>query len=191
MNLLHRLQVTFIAGLLLLLPLAVILIVAMKVIGIVHPFMVELAEAVGITIGVRTLAALLLVGLCLLAGLLMRTTRIGGLRYRLERNVLSLVPGYEYIRERTAELLGQDNEAIDRAILVRFDDGQSPGRLVERDTYGRCAVFIPDVPNGSTGAVLIVDADRVEELGVPYGHLSNCIRNHGKGLLDLVPKNDA
>ncbi len=186
MNILQRLRITFTAGLLLLLPLAVFLIIALKVLAITNPLMEKLAHALGIEHGVRTLAVLVLVLICLLAGLLIRSTRVSSFRDRLERNVLNMIPGYEYIRQRMAESLGQDAEAAQRAILVRFDDGLSPGRLVEEGADGRCVVFVPDVPQGNSGALFIMDADRVQRLDVPYGRLEQSIRSHGKGLFGIV-----
>lgn len=178
---------TLIAGVFLLLPISVMLIVVLKVIAIAHPIMEKVALLLGVQgrFGVRLVVVGAFVVLCLLAGLLVRARRVSHIREWLENNVLRMIPGYEYVRMRMAESLGQDAIATDRAILARIDDGWSPGMLIERAADGRCTVFMPDVPDCSTGSIYIVEADQVRFLHVPYRQLNTSIRNYGEGLLAM------
>ena len=191
MNAWSSLRSTFFAGLFLLLPIAVVLIVVLKVIAILHPLVEGLSMFLGITVGVRTLVVIVLFLLCLMAGLLMRSQRVDHVRDWLERNILNLLPGYEYIRMRMRETLVQESEAKASAVLVRFDDNWSPARLIETGEDGTSVVFIPDTPQGNSGAVLVVETERVHHLNVPYAKLADSIRNYGRGLQAMkIPTRD-
>ncbi|MCC7501513.1 MAG: hypothetical protein IT229_03225 [Flavobacteriales bacterium] len=191
-SILRALHQTLTAGLFLLLPLAVTLIVVLKVMALAHPLMEKVAAVLGVhdVPGIRLLLIGALLLLCLVAGLLVRARRVSRFSEWLENNVLRMIPGYEYLRMRMAESLGHDADATDRAILARIDDGWAPGMLIERGADGRCTVFMPDVPQCNSGGVYIVEADQVKFLHVRYGQLNNSIRNYGKGLqaMEAEPK---
>lgn len=186
-NALHRTYQTIAAGIFLLLPLAVIGIIIAKVSAVGGPIFHGMAELLGLhgPLRIRLLAIAMLLVLCLLAGILVRAKRVSRSRDWLERNVLALLPGYEFIRQRMANQLGQDGHSTDRAVLVRIDDGWSPAFVMERGPDGRCVVFMPDVPQSSSGSVYIVEADQVKPLGVEMRDLDKCIRNYGAGLLAM------
>jgi uncharacterized membrane protein len=190
MNFLQRLRTTLVAGLFLLLPIAVVGIIAIRTIAILHPITERIAAYFGITTGGRTLTIILLLLLCLLSGFLMRSQRVSHVRDWLERNVLNLLPGYEYIRMRMNETLAQGADQNTSAVLVRFDDNWSPARLIETGEDGTSVVFIPDTPQGNSGAVLVVESDRVQHLNVPYAKLAESVRNYGKGLQALKAGNE-
>jgi uncharacterized membrane protein len=75
---------------------------------------------------------------------------------------------------------------MEKAVLVRFDDGWSPALLVEEGSNGLCTVFVPDVPKSNSGTILIVEPDRVKHLKVKFSTLDIAIRNYGKGLSKIV-----
>ncbi|MEX1131891.1 MAG: hypothetical protein WEC15_01590 [Flavobacteriales bacterium] len=184
--LLKRLRALFIAGLFILLPFTVLVLVLGKGYAMIHPLMEKVAIALGLEslMGVRVLVVGGMLVLCLVAGALMGFTRGAGSRW-LEQNLLHFIPGYAYIRMRLDDVLAAESGKQHEAILARIDDAWSPGMLVERGEDGRCVVFIPDVPEGSSGSVCIVEPDLVRVLDVPFHVLNNSIRNYGKGLLAL------
>ncbi|HOP45143.1 MAG TPA: hypothetical protein PLA11_16590, partial [Flavobacteriales bacterium] len=153
-----------------------------------RPITSYVADALGMTHGVRLLEVLALLMLCLLSGLLMRSTKVGGLRNWLEENFLFLLPGYEYIRMRMNETLTQEGDTKATAILVRLDDSWSPARLIETGDDGTSVVFVPDTPQGNSGAVLVVETDRVQHLNVPYAKLVESVRHYGRGLQAIKTK---
>ena len=184
MNVLQFLRTTIVGGLFLLVPLTVIGMIALQIVRFMRPITAYLTEALGVTHGVRVLEVVALLVLCLLAGLLMRLGRVGHVSRWLERNILSLLPGYEYIRMRMNELLSPDGD-VSTAILLRLDDSWCPARLIETGDDGTSVVFIPDTPQGNSGAVLVVESDRVQHLNVPYAKLAESVRHYGLGLQAL------
>ena len=184
MQLLYRTMVT---GVFLLLPIAVVVLVLVKVYAVVHPMLLRMAMTMGVAslVGLRLFVIACIIFSCLLAGLLARSKRISNSRDWLERNILHFLPGYQYIRMRMSDQIGQEGVSTDRAVLVQVDDGWSPGMLMERAADGRCVVFMADIPRSTSGAVYIVEAHQVRPLGVPMRELDKCIRRYGQGLLAL------
>lgn len=175
------------AGVFLLLPIAVVVIVLGKIyqimigptqrlsaaLGVERPFLVQLI-----------LWALLLV-ICFIFGLLIKADFVARTRDYLENNVLRFVPGYEFMKMRLMIMLQSDEKADDRAVLVRIDDGWSPAFLMEEGEDGNCVVFVPDVPKSNSGSVYVVEPNQVRHLNVKFKELDLAVRNYGKGLLKL------
>ncbi len=181
-------RTTLFGGLFLLVPVAVIGLIAVRIMAFTRPITARIAEALHVTHGVRLLEVVLLLLLCFLAGLLMRSSKVGSLRNWLEEHILFLLPGYEYIRMRMNETLLQEEDARTFAILVRLDDSWSPARLIEKGDDGTSVVFIPDTPQGNSGAVMVVETERVQHLDVPYARLVESVRNYGRGLQAMKVK---
>ena len=174
------------------LPLAVVVIIGLKIyqiaivpasdvaskLGIERPFLIEL------------LLLFILLILCFFAGLLMHTGRVSRFRDRLESDVLRFVPGYEFIKLRLALMVGRDEASFNRAVLVKIDDGWSPALLVEEGDDGKYTVFVPDVPKSNSGAVYIVEPEQIRLLKVNFNKLDIVIRSYGKGLSKLVRESE-
>jgi uncharacterized membrane protein len=185
-NVFKRLRALMAAGVFILLPTTVLLLVLAKGYSMIHPVMLKLALALGFDslIGGRFVVIMGILLLFLLAGSLVGLTKGVGSKW-LERNILHFIPGYAYIRMRLDDMLAAESGKQHEAVVARFDDGSVPGMLIERGADGRCVVFLPDVPQGNSGALFIMDPDRVTVLDVPYHTLNDSMRNYGKGLLAL------
>ena len=57
------------------------------------------------------LSLLLVLMLCLLVGIVLRTAFGQAMRTRMERSILQKIPGYEVIRSMTRQLAGQGQES--------------------------------------------------------------------------------
>jgi len=185
-HLFKRLRALMVAGVFVLLPTTVLILVIGKGYSMIHPVMLKLALAMGFDslVGGRFVVIMGILLLCLLAGTIMSVTHGSGSRW-VERNILHFIPGYAYIHMRLHDMLAAESGKQHAAVVARFDDGCVPGMLIERGADGRCVVFLPDVPQGSSGALYIMDPDRVTELDVPFHTLNDSLRNYGKGLLAL------
>jgi uncharacterized membrane protein len=186
-QILIRLRNSFAAGLFVLLPTSVVILVVLKVYASVHPLFAGAAEYFGVQgiLGIRIFVIGLLVLLCLLVGAFMRTSGSGRFRQNLDNVALRLIPGYSYLRARLIMAMGQDEMAGSRAILFRTGDGWVPAVLVERNAEGRSVVFVPEAPDNRGGNVVLADEDQIQLLGVPFGKLETCMHMYGKGLIEL------
>jgi uncharacterized membrane protein len=175
------------AGLFLVLPVAVIIMILLKVYGMLFAPVRAFALKLGIErpFLVQLLLIFTLVMICFVAGLMMHARAVSRFRDRLENGVLRFVPGYEYIRMKLAMMVG-DETTLERAVMVKIDDGWSPAMLIEEDSVGNCTVFVPDVPKSNSGSVYIVEPGQVRHLSVKFKELDMAIRNYGKGLAKIV-----
>lgn len=179
------------AGVFVLIPLLVVIILAIKVYQtVVGPTRV-IAAKVGIEslLEVQLLIMLAFVVISYVFGLLVEAKFIARLRDGIENHVLRFLPGYEFMKLRLKNMLGEDEEAAHRAILVRIDDGWSPAFMIETFAEGQYVVFVPDVPKSSTGSVYVVEASQVKFLHISFSELDLMIRNFGAGLSTVGSKN--
>jgi uncharacterized membrane protein len=180
------------AGLFLMLPLAVIIVIALKFYQIAIVPVSEIANKLGIErpFLIELFFLFILLLLCFFSGLLMHMASVARFRDRLENNILRFVPGYEFVKMKLAILVGSEKSSFNRAVIVKIDDGWSPALLIEEGDDGRCTVFVPDVPKSSSGSVYLVDPEQVRPLNVKFNKLDMAIRNYGKGLYQIVRESE-
>jgi uncharacterized membrane protein len=176
-----------IAGFLFLVPiyLAILLLLkAMKSLGkLVKPVAGLLPES----FPAETIISLLLVlMLCLLIGIVLRTAFGQAMRTRMERSILQKIPGYEVIRGMTRQLAGQGQESSWQPALAEIEDALVPAFIVEDLVDGRFTVFVPSSPTPLAGAIYILTADRVHPLNVPFTQAVKAITRWGSGSKALV-----
>ena len=116
----------------------------------------------------RLLSLLLVLALCFLVGVAMRT-RAGRLaRERVERNLFERLPGYGLLRSLTQRLAGDGEEHEWQPVLVELEDALVPAFIIEELDDGRFTVFVPSVPTPLAGAVYILAPERVHLLEIPF-----------------------
>jgi uncharacterized membrane protein len=180
------------AGLFLMLPLAVIIVIALKFYQIAIVPVSEIANKLGIQrpFLIELFFLFILLLLCFFSGLLMHMASVANFRDRLENNILRFVPGYEFVKMKLAIMVGSEQSSFNRAVIVKIDDGWSPALLIEEGDDGRCTVFVPDVPKSSSGSVYLVDPEQIRPLNVKFNKLDMAIRNYGKGLYKIVKESE-
>jgi uncharacterized membrane protein len=136
--------------------------------------------------GAEVLSLLVVLIICFLIGLAVRT-RIGfALRNRLEKSFFERMPGYSLIRSLTQRLAGEDREAAWKPALVEVEEALVPAFVIEELGDGRFTVFVPSIPTPLAGAVYILTAERVHPLDVPFAQAIKAISRWGSGSKDLV-----
>jgi uncharacterized membrane protein len=190
---LRFLKTTLLGGVLVLLPLvacgiavAAIARVVLDVLGPVAsrllPFGLAQSRAFA-----YALAVLLLLGVCFLFGLLVRT-RLGRAVGRwFEGVLLNRLPGYRAMRRLASQVAGAREETFGEPVWVRLDDSRRLGFLVEAHPSGEVAVFLPFSPVLTVGTVVLVDGARVERIGAPFLKATQCLSEMGVGSAALRP----
>ena len=134
--------------------------------------------------GLLSLALVLVV--CFLIGLAVRT-RVGRiLRERVERSLFERLPGYALFRSLTQRLAGEGRESAWKPALVEIEEALVPAFIIEELEDGRFTVFVPSVPTPFDGAVYILSRERVHALDVPFTQAIRSISRWGSGSKDLV-----
>jgi uncharacterized membrane protein len=160
--------------------LAVLLLLkAMKTVGtLMRPFTRLLPEwfpAEG------ALSLLLVVFVCFLIGVAIRTRAGRRVREGVERSFFERIPGYALFRSLTQQLTSDSREKVWKPALVELEDALVPAFIIEEFGDGHYTVFVPSVPTPLAGAVYILDRARVHPLDVPFTQALQVVSKWGSG----------
>ena len=180
-------KTTLIGGLVVITPivLAILLIIEAVdlVLDILQPIVEMLPDQTVAGITLATLIALgLVIGACFLAGLSLRSERGAALTGWLENKVLSIIPGYNMLRNivrRAANV--QENADFMPAVINTTPGTQMLGFIIEEHDNGDFTVFIPSSPALTVGSIQYVISEKVRKLDVPIQQVANCIMEWGAG----------
>jgi uncharacterized membrane protein len=175
-----------VGGLLIVLPIYLAVLVLLKgmqsAAALLRPLTVLLPA--WLPAGLLSLALVLVV--CFLIGIAVRT-RVGRiLRERVERSLFERLPGYALFRSLTQRLAGEGQESAWKPALVEIEEALVPAFIIEELEDGRFTVFVPSVPTPFAGAVYILSRERVHALDVPFTQAIRSISRWGSGSKDLV-----
>ena len=177
----------FVAGLLILVPfyLAVLLLLkAMQsVVALVKPFAMLLPDWFPAE---HVLSLLLVLIVCFLVGVAVRTPTGRAIRERIEKTLFERLPGYALLRSLTQRLAGQGEENVWKPALVEIEDALVPAFIIEELEDGRFTIFVPSVPTPFAGAVYILTRERVHPLDIPFTQAVQSVSRWGSGSKELV-----
>jgi len=180
-------QNTVIGGVLVVLPIYLALVVLLKVMQSLAPVVRPFTRLLPAWVPAEHLLSLVLVLLvCCLIGVAVRTRLGHRLRERMETSLFERLPGYGLFRSLTQRLAGEGRENVWKPALADMGDGLVPVFIIEEFEDGRCTVFVPSVPTPLAGAVYILSRDRVHALDVPFTQAIKSISSWGAGAKDLV-----
>jgi uncharacterized membrane protein len=175
---------TLVGGLLIVLPIYLTVLVLLKgmrsVVALVRP----LAMLLPAWLPAENLLSLALVlVVCFLIGIAVRT-RVGRiLRHWMDRAVFERLPGYGLFRSLTQRLAGEGRENVWKPALVEIEEALVPAFIIEEVGDDRFTVF---VPSPLAGAVYILSRERVHPLDVSFTQAITSISRWGLGSKDLV-----
>jgi uncharacterized membrane protein len=176
-----------VAGFLFLVPiyLAILLLLkAMKSLGkLVQPIAGLLPHTFP---GESVISLLLVLVVCLLVGLLLRTQLGQVMRTRMESSFLQKIPGYEVVRSMTRQLTGQGQDSEWQPALAEIEEALVPAFIVEELDDGRFTVFVPSSPTPLAVAIYILTPERVHPLDVPFAQAVKAVTRWGSGSKALV-----
>jgi len=132
------------------------------------------------------LALLLVLTICFLIGVAIRTPTGQAARERIEKSLFEKVPGYALFRSLTQRLAGKGEQNVWKPALAEIEDALVPAFIVEELDDGRFTVFVPSVPTPLSGAVYILGPERVHPLDVPFTQAIKSISRWGSGTRELV-----
>ena len=176
-----------IAGVLFVLPvyLAILLLLkaAKSLAGLVKPLTRLLPEWFPAE---NLLSFVLVLVVCLLVGIALRTSLGQAARTGIENSLLQKIPGYEVVRSMTRQMAGDSRENAWKPALAEIEDALVPAFIVEELDDGRFAVFVPSVPTPLAGAIYILTGARVHPVDVPFTEALKVITRWGSGSRELV-----
>ena len=177
---------TFINGIVFLIPVVALIWIFSEAIGGIASIFSELQnnsmiKTLGGPFFLSLLALLFLLAFIFLIGLLVHFTFLRNFNSWLERQVLGLIPGYDFLKSTMEEKLNiKSNKG--KVVLVKWDQSQQLGIQVDEHPDGTCTVFFPYSSLTGGGEVHIVSKNRVAVLGMPLSELEETFYRFGKGL---------
>ncbi|WP_373976544.1 hypothetical protein NT239_07370 [Chitinibacter sp. SCUT-21] len=183
----HSLLSTLIAGVLVIAPayLAILLVIKAvgSLVGLVKPIALLLPNWLPAE---QLIALLLLLALCLFVGFAIRTTAGRAARDRIEKRLFARLPGYALLRSLTQRMAGRETEESWQPAMISMDDGMVPGFLIEELENSLSTVFIPSIPTPFAGAVYVLESHRVHPVDLPFQQAIKVISRWGNGAGEMV-----
>ena len=137
------------------------------------------------------LSLFLVLLICLVVGVLIRTAVGRDVRKRVEKTLFSRLPGYNLFQSLTHRIAGDSDEQAWQPALAEIEESLVPAFIVEELNDGRYTVFVPSIPTPFAGTVYILTPERVHKVDVPFAQAVRTISQWGSGSKELVEKMEA
>ena len=182
-------KATLIGGLFFLVPIALIIVVVEKLVEILRPVADKAADAfapwgIGPGMQLAILVAVFVLA-AFFAGLFGGTVAGRGLLGWMEAAMLSRVPGYGIVKSAAADAAGNvaqlESAGRSNAVFVRSDEGWQIGFIMDKIGEDMFAIFVPDAPSPTSGAVLFARSDQFVDSGLKVSEALRCLRQLGAG----------
>jgi uncharacterized membrane protein len=178
---------TLIGGLLIVVPVYLAVLLLLKGMKSVASLVRPVAALVPDWLPAEGLFSLVLVlALCFLVGVAVRTPSGRAVRERMEMVFFERLPGYGLLRSLTQRLAGDSEEQTWKPALVEIEDALVPAFIIEELDDGRFTIFVPSVPTPLAGAVYVLRPERVHILDIPFTQAIRSVSRWGSGSKDLV-----
>jgi len=181
---------TALAGLVVLLPLAILFIAIAEIWDMLEGMAAisELQLPFPRIVNALIIIALIALGVflvCLLVGLLLKTSPGKRFSQFLEKVVMEKVPLLGLVRNLTLSITGGTSQFKPVEADIYGSGTHMLGFLIESLPDSRCVVFIPSVPAVTLGHTYLVPAERVRILDASVTSMINSITQWGVGTAEL------
>lgn len=129
-------------------------------------------------------AALVVLLVCYLAGVLATTGTGQRLRDWFERQAATKLPGYSMVRTLLAGVIPSDKPV--EVALVEMENMRVMAFVMERHANGCATIFVPSAPTPTVGTLFIARADQVQRVDVRLKDAMMCISRLGVGAERLL-----
>jgi uncharacterized membrane protein len=137
------------------------------------------------------LALLIVVGVCFVIGVGVRSKRGRAIRARIESSVLEKIPAYVLVRDLTHQLAGRGRENAWKPAFTEMGGGLVLSFIIEELDDGRYTVFVPGVPSPVRGSVYVLDRERVHPVHASFAQTVRALTRWGSGAKELIAELDS
>ena len=187
-------KTTALGGLFFLLPLAVV----GAILGYVYSLVIVIYEPLRDNIPVSTpagVAALfaiavgILVLLCFISGIIARRAIGRKFSKTVEKQLMTVFPKYAVYKDLLADNIGgPENVPSLTPVCVRFEECHRLAFEADRLTNGMVAVYLPGAPDSWIGSVVLVSADRIEPVDIPFSDFLGIFERLGRNSVMMLQK---
>src|SRR5215510_10136491 len=179
-------KVTLVGGLSVVLPIWVSLLLLIKAIKGAITMLLPIAKLLPQSVvHEKVMALVLLLLICFVVGLVVRTElgkRIGDW---LEQHLLGRLPGFSIIRSMIGQFAGEKDEESFQPALVEIEEALVPAFIIEKHADGQFTVFVSSSPTPMAGAIFILQPERVHPVDVPLRKAMVCVTKWGAGAAEM------
>jgi uncharacterized membrane protein len=180
------LKVTLVGGLLVVLPVWVSLLLLLKAIKGAMAMLMPIAKLLPQWFVHEKVAALgLLLVICFVVGLLIRTRPGKRLGHWLTQHIFDRIPGFALMRGMTRQFAGDKEEELFQPALVEIEEALVPAFIIERHADGQFTIFVSSSPTPMAGAIYILPPERVHPVDVPLRKAMICVTKWGSGAAEM------
>jgi uncharacterized membrane protein len=182
---------TFVAGILLLLPILVAIVVVREAVRLLKEVVDPLAKMLPFEriLGVQAenvVSFVLLLAVCLLAGLFATTAAGRRITLWLERHILQYLPLYGWAMTMVRNLLNTGSDRPTEVVLLDIGDGiEQVAWVTGRPVPGKAVVYVPDPPDGQSGAVFLTPEEKIRPAGLTMIQALDLLRRLGGGSTEM------
>ncbi len=179
-----ELRRTLLDGAMMVLPIGAIVLLVLAILQKLQDVAAPFSDRIGHPV---IIAVVLLLLVCFVVGLLLRSAAGRAARRVLERRVFELIPGYRLVKAFAGDgpLVEHGGRAM-RPALAAIEEGQCPALVMDQLADGRLVVFVPGSPAPMSGALYVFTPDKVVYLDVPLLAFMKVISSWGLGLREMI-----
>ena len=169
-------RTTIVGGLFFLAPIVVLIVILAKAFDFakksLNAVLVHIPAASELSAGAATVLSITVIALvCLLAGLVANTVTAQRLVNALESSLLSRIPGYDYLKQESASMLGVAEIAELPVVFVPMEGGWQIGVQTEALSDSmRTKSIVPGAPNPHSGSVFFFFGTLLRPAGIELAH---------------------
>jgi uncharacterized membrane protein len=189
-TIIHFIWKTTIIGVLFIAPLLLVLVLVREALHMIAKVLGPIAEhlpfppAFGLA-KPDIAAAILLVVVVFVAGLLSQTSLGTALNSTLEQLILRKMPGYTLFKSMAEGAAGVGGNQL-KVVLANIDDAWLIGFIIEQHDDGMLTVFLPSAPTPTAGMIYFLTEHHVKRLDVSVSAAVKCIKELGVGSRALL-----
>lgn len=186
---------TFIGGLVVLLPVAILYQLFGWFLSVVSEFISPVTDLVAKTLQTDLFISEIMAGLgvlfcCFLIGLIIRTAWGAWLHKFVEKIFLARLPGYQGIRDLLSQLNSKSKNSFTQPVLYAFDNNENYliGFITDSYQEDRISVFIPTSPSPVNGFVIQTSSSNVKKLDISTEAAMKVVIACGVGSNKMIQK---
>jgi uncharacterized membrane protein len=126
--------------------------------------------------------------ICFIVGLIVRTKTGQFIQYNLEEKILQLAPGYPTIKSVVMQFIGKKESPLSSVALVRPFENKTllTAFITETHADGRYTVFVPTGPNPTSGFIFHLQPELVHPVNIPVDEAIKSVIGCGMGSKGLI-----
>jgi uncharacterized membrane protein len=136
--------------------------------------------------GEKVLSLILVVAICFLIGVAVRTPIGRSVREHMEKSLFERMPGYALFRSLTKQVAGTSEEQVWKPALAEIEEALVPAFIIEEFEDGRFTVFVPSAPAPVSGSIYILTPERVHPVDISFARAVKSLSRWGSGSKELV-----